>query len=48
MKHVDIELEEVLYGAQYDHILSFEKDSCVNIGRLRFIYTIATLISSIG
>jgi hypothetical protein len=38
-------LLEVFYGAQYDHILPYEKDSYVNIGRLRFIYTTEMLIS---
>ena len=38
-------LLEVFYGTQYDHILPYEKDSYVNIGRLRFIYTTEMLIS---
>ena len=31
-----------------DHILLSETDSYVNIGRLRFIFTTKTLISSMG
>jgi hypothetical protein len=39
---------EDFYGTQYDYILVPEKNSYVKIRRLRFFYTIETLISSIG
>jgi hypothetical protein len=41
-----LQMKENFYGAQYDHVLLSEKDSYVNIGRLRFFYTTKTLISS--
>ena len=50
-KDVQVKLRvqfEVFYSAQYNYILPYEKDSYVNIGRLRFIYTTKTLISSMG
>ena len=42
----DTQKIKVFYSAQYDYILPFEKNSYVNIERLRFIYTIETLMSS--